>query len=230
MMWTKQWWTLGAFVGLLWACDGDQYHHHHYNPGSPIVGSGQLATEWRTVESFTAVEVSAAGHLIVEQTGVESLQVTAEDNILPLVRTEVRDGRLILGFEPHVGLTLTREVLFRLTVRELDDVGASGASRVEMPNVSGPELALHLSGASFLSASGRVDRTRLDLSGASRCDAPDLRSRTLKADVSGASHAFVRVWDSLVVNASGASILEYLGDPTVSASVSGGSIVRRAGE
>jgi hypothetical protein len=219
--------TLGAILALLWGCDGS--HRHHHEMWSTVVGSGHLATESRPVRGFTSVEVAAAGHLVVEQTGVESLQVTAEDNVLPLVRSEVRNGRLVLGFEPGAGVTVTREVLFHVTVGDLAGVEASGASRVEIRGVDAAGLSLRASGASSLTASGRAVDVQLDLSGASRCEAPDLRSRVLTASLAGASYALVRASDALVADASGVSILEYLGDPDLVANVSGGSLVRRAG-
>jgi hypothetical protein len=228
-MWTLRSSTLGVVLALLWGCDASYRRHHHDNVSSTVVGSGHLATESRPVHGFTAVEVTAAGHLIVEQTGLESLEVTAEDNVLPLVRSEVRNSRLVLGFEPGASVTVTREVLFHLTVRELTAVDASGASRVEIRGVDTTGLTLRVSGASDVSATGRAGRTELDLSGASRSEAPDLQNRELTANLSRASYALVRASDSLVVSASGASILEYLGDPDLVANVSDGSVVRRAG-
>ena len=217
--------TLGVALVVLGACDS----HDHGNVCSPVVGSGKLVTESRPVQGFAAVEVSAAGHLIIEQTGVESLQITAEDSVLALVRSEIRNGRLLLGLEPGASVTVTRGVLYRLTVRDLSEVEASGASRVEIRGVDSAELSLRLSGASGASATGSVGRARLALFGASRCDAPELLSRVLQADLSGASRALVRVRDSLDVNASGASVLEYLGNPSLTTHVSGGSLVRRVG-
>jgi hypothetical protein len=218
--------TLSAALALLWGCDGD---HHHGPFRATVVGSGHLSTESRPVAGFDSVEVSGAGHLIVEQTGVESLQITAEDEALPLVRSEVRNGRLMLGIEPGSGVTLTREVLFRLTVRDLTEIEAAGASRVELLGADSAELSLRASGASQIAATGRAGHVELDLLGASLCQASDLGSRDLTASLVGASYALVRVSDSLVVNASGASILEYFGDPRLVVNVSGGSVVRRAG-
>jgi hypothetical protein len=216
--------TLCVALALSWACGGSDH-----GICSNVVGSGNLVTESRAVTDFAAVEVSAAAHLVVEQTGGESLSVTAEDNVLPLVRSEVRNGRLILGLEPNAGVTITREILFRLTVRDLAEVEASGATRVEMRGVDSAELTLRFSGASSVSARGAVDRAILTLAGASHCEAPELRTRVLTATVSGASYALVRASDFLEANVSGASVLEYLGDPRLGTSVTGGSLVRRVG-
>lgn len=190
------------------------------------IGSGHLATEARPVGGFTGVVVSGAGWVIIEQTGAESLHVTAEDNILPFVRTEVRDRRLILRLERGVSINTIHGVEYRVTVADLTEIEASGASRVELVHVDTPELTARLSGASSYTALGVADLHSIDLSGASRCEAGDLVSEEVTASLSGASYGLVRVQDRLIATASGASVLEYIGRPAVEATVSGGSVVR----
>ena len=83
-------------LALSWACDG--YVDH---VTTTAVGSGQLVTETRPVGGFTAVVVSGAGHLTIEQTGVESLQVTAEELGEP-------------GKDDHYGFGLVSAEVYRL--------------------------------------------------------------------------------------------------------------------
>jgi len=208
----------------LWGCSD-----YHTGPSWVVPGSGRLVTEVRPVDGFSIVAVSDAARLIVEQTGVESLQITAEDNVLPLLQSEVRNGRLSLGLVPGSDVIPTRQIEYRLTVRRLDGVEASGASRVEFAGVDGEQLAFHLSGASSATASGSLRGLELHLSGASWVQAPDLRSRLVAASLSGVSYGLVRVSGRLDASLSGASTLEYLGAPVVVSSVSGGSVVRRVG-
>jgi Putative auto-transporter adhesin, head GIN domain len=223
-------WRIGivAPVALFWACDES---HYNYTPArtDTIIGSGVVATEARPVAGFTAISVDHPARVVVVWGGAESLEVSAEDNVLPLVRSEVRNGRLFLSLAPNPGLTLSREIVHRVTVRELEELEASGAARVELHGASAESLSLRLTGASGVVADGRCDRLELNLSGASRSDTPGLRSLRVLAAVSGASHALLRVEDELVVNASGASVLEYFGDPLVTSTVSGASTVRRVG-
>jgi hypothetical protein len=54
------------------------------NSAPTIKGSGVSKTESRKVEKFNAI-VLDVGSLTVEQTGTESLTVTADDNVLPLL-------------------------------------------------------------------------------------------------------------------------------------------------
>ena len=200
--------VVGAAVSFLGGCDSSS------SVLGPDVGSGNLATESRAVAGFTEVSLSGAGHLIVEQTGVESLTITAEDNLLPFVRSNVNP---------------THEVLYRLTVRDLTALDVSGASRVEVRALDTSALAVVLSGASSLAADGNADVQVLVVSGASRYEAEHLGSRTVTATVSGSGYGLVRASEVLTATVSGVSILEYLGSPILTTKVSGGSSVRQVG-
>jgi len=226
LTWT---WRIGivAPVALLVAC-GDGTYSTPTHPAL-LIGSGVVATQARPVAGFTAISVDHPARVVVVWGGAESLEVSAEDNILPLVRSEVRAGRLRLSLAADRGVSLTREIVHRVTVRELLDLEASGAARVELHGVSAESLSLRISGASNVVADGHCDRLELSLSGASRAESSGLSSHRVLAALSGASHALLRVTQDLVVNASGASVLEYFGDPLVSSSVSGASTVRRVG-
>jgi hypothetical protein len=216
----------GALLALLCACS--DYHTAPAGIGS-VIGSGVLATEARAVSGFSAVSISHPARLIVDHAGTETLVVTAEDNILPLVRSEVSGGRLFLSLAAGDKVTSTREIVYRVTVAGLNDLEASGAARVELRGLRDERLGVRLSGASMLTAAGECAVLEIRLSGASRADTAALRSRQVIADLSGASYGLVRASESLVVNASGASTLEYLGDPLLVSNTSGGSVVRRVG-
>jgi hypothetical protein len=216
--------VVGGAVALLGACD---ISHNHVT--GTVTGSGELVTESRSVGGFTGVSVSSAGRLIVEQTGVESLEVTAEVNILPYIRSEVVGDVLRLGLAPGTRVSRTQGVVYRLTVRDLTAIEASGASHVEAHGLQTPELACVFSGASSLDASGSAHAQVIVLSGASRAVVPGLRSRVVTATLSGASFAQLRASDSLVATASGGSTLEYYGNPVLVTHISGGSVIRPVG-
>jgi hypothetical protein len=194
-----------------------------------IVGSGVSATEARLVPEFTAVTVTAPFRVVLAPGGNASVEVTADDNVLPFVRSEVRGDRLFLGFTTSMSLTRAREIVCRVSLGELREAEAAGAAVVEIGGVEADRLFVRLSGASFGRASGVVRDLTLDASGASRWDASALRAGSVGATVSGASFALQRVSDSLRADVSGASTLEYIGDPVVVSSVSGASVIRRVG-
>src|SRR5687767_1144824 len=54
-----------------------------------VDGSGNVVVEQREVSGFSAVSMSGFGELIIQQTGKESLSITADDNLLPLLTSKV---------------------------------------------------------------------------------------------------------------------------------------------
>lgn len=195
-----------------------------------IIGSGRMVSESRPVQGFHTVVVTGGIRAIVTYTSDETLEITAEDNILPLVESAVIDGQLTVGWRSGSGSVSSRGVVCRVGARALSGVIATGGSRIEMDGIDAGDFAIDLAGASSFAGSGSVERLRLDLSGASRADAPGLTARFASATLSGASVARLRVVEALVANASGASLLEFFGDPTVRADTSGASFVTRVGQ
>lgn len=197
------------------------------DPGINVVGSGVTLTETRTVSGISGVSVSGVGLLIIEQTGSESLTVTAEENILPLITTDLVGDLLILGLEPNTQINTTRGIVYRLTVRQLDRITLSGATQAEAADLDANYLEVTLSGATVGTLAGTAQRQQITVSGASRYDAADMSSRFATVDISGASSAVVRVSDRLEGQVTGAAVLEYYGNPVVN--IGGGATVRRIG-
>jgi hypothetical protein len=211
--------------------------------GPQLVGSGTAETESREVEEFAEISVSGAIKLDVTIGEATEIAVTADNNILPHVKTEVVSKRLKIYVDESYSSKLGVKV--KMTALALRGLRASGACKTSVNNASGERFRLGLSGGSDCRWQGEVDalalkfdggshatfsgtagRLEMNCSGASKADARDLQVKTAKAQLSGASTARVNVSDDLNVEASGASSLRYSGQPTVKKNVSGASTVR----
>jgi hypothetical protein len=105
-------------------------------------------------------------------------------------------------------------------------VVASGASSVG-GEIQAGEMSIEASGASSISLAGGAANLVLEVSGASSVDLESFPVTDLRAELSGASSAVVNASGTLDVEASGASELSYLGNPTLgSVNTSGASTVR----
>src|SRR5438876_8831238 len=62
-----------------------------------VKGSGKVVTQTRQVGTFTAIRLDSIGDLTVEPAGTNSLTVTTDDNLQPIVTSEVKDGTLVLA-------------------------------------------------------------------------------------------------------------------------------------
>jgi hypothetical protein len=195
---------------------------------SHVIGSGVVASEFREVTPFSGLIVTGPLQVQLHEGGAGPIEITAEDNVLPLVRAEVRGGILQL-FLADGSLTTTHAIRVRAASTGLREVEGSGAAQIEVEGLAVERLETRLSSASSLVVSGRADQHELRISDASRCLARHLQSRRVTATLSGASQGLVAVSESLSVQGSGASTLEYVGDPVLTLDVSGTSVVRRVG-
>jgi hypothetical protein len=82
-------------------------------------GSGQVSSESRQVSGFSKVELSGSGELKIEQTGTESLTISAEANVLPKIGSEVSGGTLMLGAKSNTKIIPTKPISYSLTVKDL---------------------------------------------------------------------------------------------------------------
>src|ERR1044071_1212535 len=65
--------------------------------GRGITGSGNRKTEKRDLKSFKAIETKGAYEIDVRCQKPATFEIEADDNILPLIKTEVHDGVLTVG-------------------------------------------------------------------------------------------------------------------------------------
>jgi hypothetical protein len=82
--------------------------------------SGTVETENRTISSFSAVTIMSIGQLLISQGSSEALTVEAEDNLLPLFRTEVRNGTLVIDTQPNTSFQTTKPIIYRLAGKPSD--------------------------------------------------------------------------------------------------------------
>ncbi|MEJ2863739.1 head GIN domain-containing protein [Actinomycetospora flava] len=189
-------------------------------------GSGNVQAQDRPVAPFTSVDFSAAGTVTIEQTGTDSLRVEADDNIQPLLVTEVEGTTLKLGTRPDANLGRST-VNYRITVRELRGIVLSGAGTVTATGVDSPDLALANSGAGTLTVSGRAAQLNVDLIGLGAVDARGLTAQAADVSVGGAGTATVNATATLDARITGVGGIVYLGNPAVVQNVSGlGSVSR----
>ena len=192
-----------------------------------LVGSGHITSEVREVSDFTKIDVQGGQSVSIERTDHESVEVRGDDNLLRMVVTEVRDGTLFVRPAEDVRLQPTQPIIVYVHVTHLHEIRASGAVVVDANVGLSDDLALRVSGASVLTATGKTDDLTIDVSGASQFLGEELESTNAIVDASGASHVHVWARETLEVVASGASQILYRSNPSVSASVSGAASVSR---
>lgn len=189
--------------------------------------TGGVTSEARDVSGFNEVELKGVGNLSLEQTGSESLTVEAEEDVLPKIRTEVENKRLIISPERNTSINTTKPINYKLTVKDLNTLEVSGSGNVEAEDINTDELAVTIGGAGDVEIRGSADSQEVEISGSGEYKAGDLESKEATIDVRGSGLATVNVSDELEAEVSGSGSVEYIGDPMVQQEVSGAGEVRK---
>ena len=214
-------------------------------------GSGNVVTETRKVSNFSAIEISYPANVLVKQGSQESLKIEAEDNLLPNLKTQVKNGTLEIFYKrengKHVNPTKTPKITIvvkdladvrftsagELSIEQLKtdnlDVSLSGAGNLELNNVQLQGLQVSLSGAGSMTASGKADDLDLSISGLGSFKGADLHGKVARVDISGAGNATVWVDEDLTAGISGAGSISYYGSAAVTKQISGVGSVDHAG-
>jgi hypothetical protein len=191
-----------------------------------IKGSGNVKSEKRTVSGFNKVRAGGAVKVEIIAQKEFSVEVEADDNLLPYIKTEVDGGNLKIYSEGRI--KTQNQIRVRISMPELTGLDISGASSGMVSNVKAESLDLEASGASKISIDGEVENLVVEASGASTIDAENLRTQEAVADASGASKVIVSPSAKLKAEASGASTVYYTGEPqSIDKNSSGASSVKQ---
>ncbi len=211
-------------------------------------GSGHVVTESRSVSGFDRVVLSGIGDVTITQGEVESLEIQAEDNVIPHIQTVVQDGTLQISFD-RKAIVPTKSIKFNLTMPTVHgletkgvsniqsdklntdtlDLGISGTGNIDLHNLTADQVAVNVSGAGNLTADGKVGGQKITLSGAGNYDGQDLQSKTADVTISGLGKVTVWVSDALDVTISGTGGVDYYGSPRVTQQISGLGRLNHAG-
>jgi hypothetical protein len=186
-------------------------HGLHFGKG--VAGSGVRKTEKRIVAEFKGVDVGGAYDVEVVAQQERSIEIEGDDNILPLIKTEVKSGTLHVYSDKS--FNVKQPIKLKITTPDVQSIDLSGASTARITNIKNDRLEIDVSGASTVIIKGETQILKIDSSGASKIDADNLKARAVNVSVSGAGTANVYATEELTADASGASTIIYSGEPKI---------------
>lgn len=194
---------------------------------SGVKGSGEVQTETREVAGFSSINLHSLGKVTIKQTGKESLNISAEDNLLPLLVSRVANGTLHLETPNGTTLRPTKPIEYIIEVTSLENLQVSGVGHLESKDIKCPKLSITLSGVGNVTLQGTVDVLDVKVSGVGSFQGAELLTKKATVRNSGVGKAVVNVSDQLDASVSGVGAIEFIGNPSVNQSVSGIGKIRK---
>ncbi len=206
-----------AGLVLLTACSSDN-----------VKGNGKIATKSRTVAAFDQIKVSGAYKLIITVGGRQSVSITGDSNVIPLVITTVKDDRLMIKNKPGVTFNVSKPMLVRISTPKLKRVMAAGANQINASRISTDEFSLKTSGSVQANLSGTARKVEVSISGSGNVNADRLVARDVNVRLTGSGHILVNASKNLNTKIIGSGSIIYSGNPSsVNQTITGSGKIER---
>ena len=113
-------------------------------PGS-IHGNGSPVTETRTMVSFNEVLNDIFFYVYIVPDTVYKVEIDAESNIIPFIRTVVNGNKLIIS--SHENISVNYPVTIRVHTKNLKHVELNGSGWISIDSVTTDNLRVELNGS-----------------------------------------------------------------------------------
>jgi len=195
-------------------------------------GNG-TATETRDLPSFTSVALNGVSTVRIHN-GPQAVRVTIDETLADRYDTEVRNGKLMMGFKCGIGtlwaLRNLKTCEVDVTMPEMEGIELNGAGTVDVDAFDCDGLTVDVTGTGTVGLKGTASSILVTCTGACKVLASDCAAATGRVKMTGAARVEARVRDTLDASLTGSSTLLYWGDPAVTQRISGAGSVQRAGD
>jgi len=206
-----------------------------------------FAQQSRSIGDFTGIKSGDSFSISISQGEVNSVKINAAEDALSQVKTEVKDGILIISTEGN--LKGNDEITVAISIKSLSSIDVSGTAEVKSENqlicdkliiitngagdiqldLKANEIKTEISGAGDVSLKGITQMLDATVSGAGDLKASNLDATKIIVKVSGAGDAKVNAIESLNADVSGLGSIIYKGNPIDrTVNISGAGSVRES--
>jgi len=219
------------------------------NNGICISGEGTVVTKTVSISSFSEIDMTEAGTIIISQGAVQEVKVTGHPNIIDRLETKVVGNRWDIDLES--GCYKDYDLTISITVPNLQNVVLSGSGSITindfenqanlavsipgsgditMNSFNGTEnLDIVISGSGDISADSLLPNlinTNMSISGSGNINGFSLNTDNCDVSISGSGNVKIGVENQLAVFISGSGNIYYKGYPTIISKITGsGEIV-----
>lgn len=201
--------------------------------GSGEKGNGVVVEETREItEEFTEVSASEGIDVFVTQGSDFDISVEADENIMDLIGTDIRNGKLKIHAIENIGRA-TKKVY--VTLPKVSGLIASSGSHLATENmIQADKLLVDASSGAIIDANVKVTNMEIDASSGANISlegtakevfvdgssganikANELQTLVCNADASSGANISIDVTDNLTAEASSGGNISYKGNPSV---------------
>jgi len=209
-----------------------------------VVGEGPLVTQTRTVGNFTGVSSEMSGKVNFTIAPDYKVEITAQQNILDVLNTNVVNGVLHIDFKNNVRVKQHEGLLINIKAPYADYFRVSGSGNMNVQgDITANNLKVTLSGSgditvqnaviadkidTDISGSGNISiaggsavNEDVDISGSGKVEMAGVDAQNAVTHTSGSGDVKLALSTNLDAHISGSGSVYYHGNPIISTHISG---------
>ena len=210
-----------------------------------IEGSGKVIDDVRNVTGFRRVILQGPLDVRVKAADADGVVVHADDNIAPLIETNLLGGTLVIGVRAGSSYRTQTKVQVRVKMRQIDGVVLRGSGDVRVDRVEAEvfeatlqgsgdivvdslradAVAVSIAGNGDVRIKGTAGSLGVVLDGSGDVHCADLPAQRVAVRIRGSGDVRVHATDELKVDVDGSGDVRYRGEPRISKSIRGSGSV-----
>ncbi|CAN5910792.1 head GIN domain-containing protein [soil metagenome] len=210
--------SIGILIGIS-SCQGG------------ISGEGESITEVRNVDVFNAIELNTSAEVLLTQGPSQQVRVEGQRNILDVLTTQVRRGRLQIDTDKSLGKH--NPIRIYITVPNVEALTINGSGAINGQNMlSVEDLRLEVSGSGEMDVHARASNIQsiiegsgdiklrgssngliVNVGGSGNVQAFDLATERAEVVINGSGDCEVNARSTLKAVVNGSGDVRYRGEP-----------------
>lgn len=213
-----------------------------------VHGNGNLTSQQRTVSNTERIKSMGNFNIDIVQGSPSSVKIEADENLLPYILTENKEGRLVIHAREGYSLSSNNKIKVTVTTDKLAEVELDGSGNVNgigkfsgtdhlRVSVAGtgdinlsantPEIESSIAGTGNITLSGETKNSKIEIAGVGDYKAEDLMSENVEIHIAGSGNARVYAENNLDIHIAGSGDVYYKGNASVKQNIAGSGKIRK---
>jgi Putative auto-transporter adhesin, head GIN domain len=178
-----------------------------------VRGSGNFQTQFRNIDRYDAIDVFGTYDIEVNARQSSAFQISGDDNILPLIKTEVRDKTLFVYVDRHVNISPKLRLKIKTSSDRIEQISTQGVNNLTVDNLDNNAFKLTQNGTGNTKLSGKTNSFLSTINGSIYINARQFYSQQAAIKLLGTSHIDVYANEELKLDILGMGKVNYYGNP-----------------
>ncbi|MCF7806643.1 MAG: DUF2807 domain-containing protein [Simkaniaceae bacterium] len=213
-----------------------------------VEGSGKITTDVRPLPAFHEIHISGNAQIFLTQEDKTAIVIEGDDNIVPLIDTEVTNQILNVSHKNGKYFTTKIPLTYKISSPHIDVIRLMGSSHLKtdgslnsdsfslfITGSANADLTLNtsqfktqISGSGTCLIIGHTDKEDVTISGSGQFLGDHFKAKKAKVKISGSGIARIHATDALEANISGSGHIFYQGHPKITKRIAGSGSVASA--